>query len=253
MAVLELTSLTCSIYLSAPSDTTVTEIHLFPIERLPLQELIQTTTSEGKDPDARDPSKAAHAKLWLGIEIGKGAFKTARIGQLQLIDPKEFSGEGLPDNILGFRDVAVKVVNSKGKKKKVPNAQASLRHLTMERRTHQWATALLDHTLCYVDEVIAQHGTPEFPIPSVRFVQAGVAMPVSTDTAYFIEELIKPTKPFIKYINNATSRCVNLSDPEEVARGLFLSFAQHHQWLSTDKLAFVSDFQGNYLTPPSRL
>lgn len=107
--------------------------------------------------------------------------------------------------------------------------------------------ALLDETMWHVDRIIEEHGAPDFGIPSVRLVEAGVALPVGQNTAYLIEELINEQIKFVKYINNASSTCIKLSDPEEEVRGLFLSFAQHHQWLVTGRLAFVSDFQGGAL------
>lgn len=227
------------------SYNTIVDVAVFPIESLPLQDLIQHATSHEEDAlSSRDPSKAKQAKLWLGAEIGKGAFKTARRGHLQVADINNFAKAGWRDTILGIQQVVVKAVNPMKGKKRSPNAQASLCHLAMESKTHQWAMALLDETMWHVDRIIEEHGAPDFGIPSVRLVEAGVALPVGQNTAYLIEELINEQIKFVKYINNASSTCIKLSDPEEEVRGLFLSFAQHHQWLVTGRLAFVSDFQG---------
>jgi hypothetical protein len=87
-----------------------------------------------------------------------------------------------------------------------------------------------------------------FTVPQMRFVNTALA--ITDDDAkmcYMLEEVIpNEDGTFRKYINNNKSSPIVFKgqdqDRNEIA--LFLSFAQHVQYVRTQKMAFVSDFQG---------
>ncbi|TFK59434.1 hypothetical protein BDN72DRAFT_744755, partial [Pluteus cervinus] len=120
-----------------------------------------------------------------------------------------------------------------------------------------WASALMKMVDQYVAEKMSQQG----PLPSdttlvpLRMTRAGIAVPVTADrgehawrvpSAYLIEEWIPGE--FLKYIHNSTAALHFLTgfgnDNLLRERQLYLSFVQHAQYVLTDSLVFVSDFQG---------
>lgn len=140
-------------------------------------------------------------------------------------------------------------------------ADRQYQELSRELNCIQWAKVMLDMVYDFVakaDEVMGVK--PSFDIPQLRFVDAAlvVAMRKGREELYMMEELIAEAKwPFHKYIcNNSTSPL--LVDPrtphasEKNVYAQFLSFAQHVQYVGTEKHAFTSDFQGagQLLTDP---
>lgn len=127
-----------------------------------------------------------------------------------------------------------------------------------------WAKSLLDYTYDYINHHISMSPTPPpFQIPRVHFVDAGVALgfsqcntcPKSADTkagsvlaVYLLEEriLFNDNEVFTKFIHNMD--CVPSLDEDEYGYDLaiFLAFMQHLQYVQTEGLAFISDYQGIY-------
>ncbi|KAJ7838040.1 hypothetical protein B0H13DRAFT_1651122, partial [Mycena leptocephala] len=90
-------------------------------------------------------------------------------------------------------------------------------------------------------------GRPPFQVPEMRFVNAGLAI-CQTDSkdAYLVEEWIDADQ-YVKYIHNKSGHPRRFDNPEYNLHARFLSFCQHVQFLKTDKPAYVSDFQGEFI------
>ncbi|KAI5992424.1 hypothetical protein EDD15DRAFT_2168292, partial [Pisolithus albus] len=137
-----------------------------------------------------------------------------------------------------------------------------------------WASALLQMTYEYIDYSIRQSHDLSIPawianIPCLRFVAAGLALAysptfkglstISTESvtsAYLLEEKIKcEDGKFTKFIHN--TRCSSLLKPNDDGFTIaeFLIFTQHVQYMKTDGLAYISDYQGGrtLLTDPQIL
>ncbi|KAG6847916.1 hypothetical protein H0H93_004912, partial [Arthromyces matolae] len=114
-----------------------------------------------------------------------------------------------------------------------------------------------------------QSQQPEFEIPKLRFVNAGVAIShdrkgaqriggegapkgAEMKRAYLLEEYIHEETEFVKYISNGSAvPCLDINHPlYNVAE--FLTFIQHVQYSKTGGTVYVSDFQGGkeLLTDP---
>ncbi|KAJ6504738.1 hypothetical protein C8R47DRAFT_1316176 [Mycena vitilis] len=119
-----------------------------------------------------------------------------------------------------------------------------------------WGTAMMNLVYHYIAGRESRIGKPAFEVPKMRFVHAGLAIGQTNDNrdSFIVEEWIDPETegPFVKYIHNRSARPRSFPDAEHSWRAKFLSFAQHVQFLKTDKMAYISDFQGGYslLTDP---
>lgn len=96
------------------------------------------------------------------------------------------------------------------------------------------------------------HGVPPFFVPQMRFVKAGIAFSKVNDQidAYLLEEFIDSDSSdtwFVKYLNNSSAKPHKFHHEEKSLRAIFLSFAQHVQFLETKGLAFLSDLQGMHM------
>ncbi|KAF8058003.1 hypothetical protein FPV67DRAFT_1676776 [Lyophyllum atratum] len=121
-----------------------------------------------------------------------------------------------------------------------------------------WATSLLDSAQAHVEKLVKSRlpDTAPFKIPYLRFVQAGIAISlrdidpkavsVSTNrAAYLLEELLPANrKSFQKYVHNGKAK--PLTEPHEANYDIaeYCCFIQHIQFMLTEGLAFISDFQG---------
>ncbi|KAJ7755413.1 hypothetical protein B0H14DRAFT_3600064 [Mycena olivaceomarginata] len=124
-----------------------------------------------------------------------------------------------------------------------------LKFLTDELLTHQWANALLDTTYAHVTAVrqklFADNPTwkPCLKVPELRFTEAGLAIEqgeASRAKVYMMEEYIGG--PFKKYIHNGSAQPLPSVQNDTVV--IFLAFSQHAQYVLSNGLAFVSDYQG---------
>ncbi|KAG1763284.1 hypothetical protein EDD22DRAFT_777197 [Suillus occidentalis] len=137
-----------------------------------------------------------------------------------------------------------------------------LKHVLKEGKVMCWAKSLLNYTYDYIDHHISMSPTPPpFEIPCVCFVDASVALgfsqhntyPKPGDTkvgsvsvVYLLKEhiLFDDNEVFAKFIHNMD--CVPSLDEDEYGYDLavFLVFMQHLQYVQTEGLAFISDYQG---------
>ncbi|KAI9056313.1 kinase-like protein [Trametes sanguinea] len=127
--------------------------------------------------------------------------------------------------------------------------------MAVEANCLYWASALMEGVYAFIDEVLSQTSqkAAALHIPRLRFVYAALAIPVDDvkGPVYLLEERIKGT--FVKYIpNNSLLPSLRLEKEEHEDIALFLCAAQHIQYLQTEGLAIVSDFQGDdtVLTDP---
>ncbi|KAG1890317.1 hypothetical protein F4604DRAFT_1914864 [Suillus subluteus] len=176
--------------------------------------------------------------------IGTGAFKTAHPGWLTL-SPVVSSG-------LGSRTQhAVIVCYSSADK---------LKHVLKESKVMYWAKSLLDYTYDYIDHHISTSSTPppfEIPCPAQYGRKPGDTKAGTVSAVYLLEEhiLFDDNKVFTKFIHNMD--CVPSLNEDEYGYNLavFLAFTQHLQYVQTEGLAFISDYQGSLtlLTDPQIL
>ena len=125
-----------------------------------------------------------------------------------------------------------------------------LKLLPDELKTHQWGEALLDATYALVRKVREQkladghlRWKPKLKVPDMRFAEAGLVVEQGNSNRariYMVEERIGGE--YKKYIHNATARLPASAQTDSVA--LFLAFSQHAQYIMSNGMAFVSDYQG---------
>jgi hypothetical protein len=106
--------------------------------------------------------------------------------------------------------------------------------------------------------------SPPFKIPRMRFVDAGLALSYSQRgskapakagskagslcAAYLVEELLEGGhNEFVKFIHNMDSNPLLDYDDYCYELALFFAFTQHVQYTKTGGLAFISDYQGDFL------
>jgi hypothetical protein len=122
-------------------------------------------------------------------------------------------------------------------------------NLTMELNCIGWASALMVLVYNFMEKKVSILGRPDFQIPQMRYVHAGLAVSQSDDKAAFLlEEYIESDAEnggwFVKYLNNNSAKPRTFANKDQTIRTQFLSFAQHVQFWKTDGLVFISDLQG---------
>ena len=140
---------------------------------------------------------------------------------------------------------------------KVLASLAQLEVLQDELMTHQWANALLILVYAHIatgrEGIIADGYTfwkPKLKVPKVRFAEAGLAIEqgvAGRAKVYMVEERI--TGPFKKFIHNGSARLSQSAQSDPVIA--FLAFTQHAQYVLSNGMAFVSDYQGLFILVPS--
>ena len=120
----------------------------------------------------------------------------------------------------------------------------------------QWASALLSLVYDFIADEQQKPGLghPPFDILQLRYVKVALATSIppsdksKEQEAYLLEELIDPAieGKWRKYINNDSAIPIPYRHLGDQQRGEFLAFCQHVQYWKTNKLVFVSDFQGKY-------
>ncbi|KAG2114132.1 hypothetical protein DEU56DRAFT_919630 [Suillus clintonianus] len=251
-------------------------IHFYPIPKRPLTEILRNEDYRSFTLDA--------AESWVGQltvdvshdgMIGMGGFKTAHPGWLTLTPPPVSGfGSAARHEIVAkrpFHPVYPQGVSTGPFKiGRFPVAD-ELPKLFREANVLYWASSLLQLTYDFIDCRLASYCPPPFPIPRVRFVEAGLALAFVQGPAvaskpgsktcpirvgYLLEELISGgDDAFIKFIHNTDANPLL----EELDYGydlaVFFSFTQHVQYVKTGGLAFISDYQGStgLLTDPQIL
>ncbi|KAG1748348.1 uncharacterized protein EDB91DRAFT_1047973 [Suillus paluster] len=196
--------------------------------------------------------------------IGIGGFKMAHTGWLTLMVP--------PRSGLGSRASHNVIVKHPFYRVDLPGMPASstdfkigrfaladeLPKLFQEANVLYWAKALLGLVYDFIDHAVAGTSEPlPFNIPRVRFIEAGLAISCyqgnskstlktrSIRAAFLLEEVIDSgDEDFIKFIHNGDPN--PLLNPEQYGYdfALFLAFTQHVRYVKTDRLVFISDYQG---------
>ena len=110
----------------------------------------------------------------------------------------------------------------------------------------RWASALMGLVYDHINDYTRLHGPVPLTIPSMHFVKSALAIAEDTHDTFLLEEVIDDAMggTFVKYIGNGSAQPYDFLQGDDIHRAEFLSFAQHLQYLKTDRLAFVSDFQG---------
>jgi hypothetical protein len=212
--------------------------------------------------------------------IGMGGFKTAHPGWLTLTPPPVSGLGSVPRDEIVVKRPFHRVFSQAGgsteafKIGRFPVVD-ELPKLFREANVLYWASSLLQLTYDFIDHRRATSCPPPFPVPRVRFVQAGLALafvqgqaviaapsgklgsksimpglkPCPIRAAYLLEELIDGgDDAFVKFIHNMDA------DPllDELDYGydlaVFFAFTQHVQYVKTGGLAFISDYQGMHLS-----
>ncbi|KAJ7512705.1 hypothetical protein B0H11DRAFT_2301998, partial [Mycena galericulata] len=129
--------------------------------------------------------------------------------------------------------------------------------LEMEMRVLAFGSATLNNCYKFMERFMRTHGRPSFPIPDLRFIQAGLAISEDGKQVFLVEESIRSSLngEFRKFINNRNVIPTTFTDLDDAMRGRFLAFTQHLQYWLTLKLFFISDYQGTsqLLTDPQVL
>ncbi|KAJ7051607.1 hypothetical protein C8F01DRAFT_1066736 [Mycena amicta] len=174
-----------------------------------------------------------------------GGFKTAYFGH---IEPSPFKSK--------TRFICAKQAHQEDKqndKMSILPSRQQLERLPDEMMTLQWSNALMTATyeqIARVTEVkLSEDPTwkPQMKVPDLCFTEAGLAVEqgdAGRAKVYMVEERIWGT--FKKYIHNGSARLSDSARSDPVA--LFLSFSQHAQYIHSNGLAFVSDYQGGRLS-----
>lgn len=263
------------------------DIQFHPIPVRPLADILKTPQYRSFKPNI---SNSSIGQLTIDVPIrsmiGIGAFKTAHPGWLTL-SPLSSSGLGSRAQ----QDVVVKrpfhrpPPHTPGSSiLKISRYALPDEHekLLNECNLLYWAKSLLDFTYEYIDHCINAAPTlPSFPIPRVRFVEAGIALAFSRHSSntqgtseqapmadikagmfsavYLLEERVTSGTPndqtFVKFIHNKDYGPSLDEDEYGYDLAVFLSFTQHIQYEKTEGLAFISDYQGSteLLTDPQIL
>ena len=141
----------------------------------------------------------------------------------------------------------------------VYRGQTQATYLSVELNCLGWASALMDLVYSFMKKEDLIRGSPPFEVPQMRYVKAGLAIQVSSDSAgtgpgsqnaYLLEEYIDSEEPggFVKYLNNNSAKPFKFKDKERSIRAKFLSFLQHVQFIETGSQAYLSDLQGRSLS-----
>jgi hypothetical protein len=88
---------------------------------------------------------------------------------------------------------------------------------------------------------------PPFEIPVMRFVKSALAVAENEEhDTYMVEEVIDELSDgkFVKYIGNSSAATNVFEDKSLEHTADFLAFAQHIQYMKTQEMAFIGDFQG---------
>ncbi|KAF8509770.1 hypothetical protein BU17DRAFT_24227, partial [Hysterangium stoloniferum] len=126
--------------------------------------------------------------------------------------------------------------------------------LSSEINCLHWASALMGLVYDHINSYQKTNGPAPLAIPQMCFVGSVLAIAEDSHDAFLLKEVIDDTAngAFVKYIGNGFAKPYSFLEGDHVRRAEFLSFSQHLQYLKTDGLAFVSDFQGGHhlLTDP---
>ncbi|OBZ65147.1 hypothetical protein A0H81_14875 [Grifola frondosa] len=143
------------------------------------------------------------------------------------------------------------------KNQRIPHdGRKQAKNLITEVQCLVWARALLDLAYAFVEKEMETRDITQLPVPAgiepipkLRFVEATLAVEQGGEqSVYLLEEVIDTNTEgiFKKYINNDSPDPLHFDDATQNHRAQFLSFTQHVQYVTTGKLAFVTDYQGGH-------
>ncbi len=132
-----------------------------------------------------------------------------------------------------------------------------LQYLSDEVACYVWAKSLQSYTTKFITDAISAGATllpNAIKIPDFRFVSSALAIDTVSDsdkkrpTSWLLEERIDSAEqgPWRKYINNDSPVPLTMRNKADERRAEFLAFCQHVQYMATNKLVFVSDYQGTF-------
>ncbi|KIO08033.1 hypothetical protein M404DRAFT_135048 [Pisolithus tinctorius Marx 270] len=253
--------------------TKLDSIIFYPIPTLRLEEILNDTDKHAFSLNhAKSFSGQLHFDTSSHSLLGVGGFKTAHHAYL-LLNPMAPSGLGsLPRHPVVLKR-PYHGGNSANKQYKHYVLAQELPLLFWEVNVLYWAKSLLQMTYEYINLAIRDAADISIPvwianIPHLHFVEAGLALIYSTTSkgpststgsvvaAYLLEEKIEcGDSKFTKFIHNVQYSSLLEPDHDAFHIAEFLVFTQHIQYMKTDSLAYISDYQGNttLLTDPQIL
>lgn len=208
-----------------------------------IEDAIEAASSYSGDIYYDGEERSAQIIITNEKESQRGSFKVALFGTSNI---PSLSRPGAFNRIC-----AKQAVYALGNGKFVPyDGRQQASELIPEVQCLVWAKLLLIRVYEYMAEVEARLGEkPPFPVPRMRFIEACLAYERGHDThgVYLVEEEIPdPQGIWRKWINNDSALPLPAHTPDEICRCRFLAFTQHVQYYLTNKLAYVSDYQGKY-------
>ncbi|KAI6038018.1 hypothetical protein EDC04DRAFT_2570367 [Pisolithus marmoratus] len=192
--------------------------------------------------------------------LGVGGFKTAHIAHLLLQPTAPTSLGSLPQHMIVLKQPYFRGESTTNRVYKCYVLVQELPILFQEANILYWAKSLLKMMYEYIDDAI--HHATDLPtldwiadIPCLHFVEAGLVLVYATTPkgtsatstgsvtgAYLLEERINGK--FTKFIHNIQYSSCLKPDNDGFCIVEFLIFTQHIQYIKTDGLAYISDYQG---------
>ncbi|KAI6112962.1 hypothetical protein F5141DRAFT_1214280 [Pisolithus sp. B1] len=252
--------------------TKLESVVFYPIPTIHLEEILDDTD---KHAFGLDQEHSFNGQLRFDTSsdslLGVGGFKTAHIAHL-LLQPTAPTGLGsLPRHMIVLKRPYFVGESTTNRVYKRYMLAQELPILFREANVLYWAKSLLKMTYEFIDHAI-RHTTDLSmldwitDIPRLRFVEAGLTLVYASTSkgastsstgsvsgAYLLEEKIDAK--FTKFIHNVQYSSCLKPDNDGFHIMQFLVFTQHIQYIKTDGLAYISDYQGSttLLTDPQIL
>jgi hypothetical protein len=235
---------------SSAVNTRIIPCHIYITTQTSFSELVKQETTGFKIEDActatanlvYDPSKeplvGSFKSAWFGHISGNRIFDTHK-------DPTSTASMQAASNRVCIKRCHYR--NPGSATRHLFGAAEQLAKLSLEITCSRWGVALMGLVYDVVEKAAKEGQKAPFDVPHVRFVQTALA--ITDDGESFLLEEVIPLEDgtFLKYINNDRASPIHFKGQhvDQNVIGEFLSFAQHVQFTRTQKLAFVSDFQGS--------
>ncbi|KAI6098337.1 hypothetical protein EDD16DRAFT_1663647 [Pisolithus croceorrhizus] len=252
--------------------TKLESVVFYPILTIRLEEILDDTD---KRAFGLDQEHSFNGQLCFDTSsdslLGVGGFKTTHVAHLLLQPTAPTSLGSLPWHMIVLKRPYFVGESTTNRVYKHYVLAQELPILFREANVLYWAKSLLKMTYEFIDHAI-RHATDLSmldwitDIPRLRFVEAGLALVYASTSkgastsstgsvsgAYLLEEKIDAK--FTKFIHNVQYSSCLKPDNEGFHIAQFLVFTQHVQYIKTDGLAYISDYQGSttLLTDPQIL
>lgn len=250
-------------------DTYTEHIQFYRIPTRPLADILKNVKYRSF---TLDSSQSIIGQLMVNASIrsmlGAGGFKTAHPGWLSLTPLMESGLGSIAGQAVAVKRPFYKVYPSAGNPSYKIGCFAladEIPKLFREANILYWSNSLLQLTYAFIDRCITSSTeSPPFEIPRVRFVDAGLALSYSqcgskapakggskvgsSCVGYLVEELIEGGHTeFVKFIHNMDSNPLLDYDDYRYEVAVFFASTQHVQYIKMGGLAFISDYQGNFI------